>query len=74
MGEWVPLTRPGLAGGGKFADLFTRAEPPLPDFDAPATAYDVPQDFKPALKQAAKGLASKGDLKDGFVNIKQPER
>ena len=40
MGEWVPLTRPGLVGGGLalFADLFARAEPPLPDFDAPATA------------------------------------
>nr|WP_283189989.1 membrane-targeted effector domain-containing toxin [Pseudomonas sp. PMCC200344] len=72
MGEWVPLTRPGLVGGGKFADLFARAEPPLPDFDAPATEYDVPQDIKPALKQAAKGMASKGDLKDGFVNPNNP--
>ena len=73
LGEWVPLTRPGLAGGGKFADLFARAEPPLPDFDAPATAYDVPQDLKPALKQAAKGMAPKGDLKDGFVNPNNPD-
>ncbi|KQV15269.1 hypothetical protein ASC74_06085 [Pseudomonas sp. Root329] len=77
MGEWVPLTRPGLVGGGKFADLFAdlfaRAEPPLPDFDAPATAYDVPQDIKPALKQAAKGMAPKGDLKDGFVNPNNPD-
>ncbi|WP_095131592.1 membrane-targeted effector domain-containing toxin [Pseudomonas sp. Irchel s3h14] len=77
LGEWVPLMRPGLVGGGKFADLFAdllaRAEPPLPDFDAPATAYDVPQDLKPALKQAAKGMASKGDLKDGFVNPNNPD-
>ncbi|WP_415773385.1 membrane-targeted effector domain-containing toxin [Pseudomonas sp. LB3P38] len=73
LGEWVPLTRPGLAGGGKFSDLFARAEPPLPDFDAPATAYDVPQDIKPALKQAAKGMASKGSLKDGFVNLNNPD-
>ncbi|WP_347901833.1 membrane-targeted effector domain-containing toxin [Pseudomonas purpurea] len=71
--EWVPVTRPGLAGGGKFADLFARAEPPLPDFDAPATAYDVPQDIKPALEQAAKGMASKGDLKDGFINPNNPD-
>jgi hypothetical protein len=73
LGEWVPLTRPGLVGGGKFADLFARSEPPLPDFDAPATAYDVPQDLKPALKQAAKGMAPKGDLKDGFVNPNNPD-
>jgi hypothetical protein len=73
LGEWTALTRPGLVGGGKFADLFARAEPPLPDFDAPATAYDVPQDIKPALKQAAKGMASKGDLKDGFVNPNNPD-
>jgi hypothetical protein len=72
VGEWVPLTRPGLAGGGRFSDLFARAEPPLPDFDAPATAYDVPQDIKPALKQAANGMAAKGDLKDGFVNLNNP--
>ncbi|MFJ7107560.1 membrane-targeted effector domain-containing toxin [Pseudomonas sp. NPDC098740] len=67
-GEWIPVTRPGLAGGGWFTELFSRAEPPLPDFDAPATAYDVPQDIKPALKRAANGTAMKGDLKDGFVN------
>ena len=72
MGEWVPLTRPGLAGGGKFSDLFARAEPPLPDFDAPATAYDVPQDIKPALKKAANGSETKGDLKDGFINPNNP--
>ena len=73
LGEWTALTRPGLAGGGKFSDLFARAEPALPDFDAPATAYDVPQDLKPALKQAAKGMGMKGDLKDGFVNINNPK-
>jgi hypothetical protein len=73
LGEWVPLTRPGLAGGGRFSDLFARAEPPLPDFDAPATAYDVPQDLKPALKQAARGMAMKGDLKDGFISLTNPD-
>ncbi|MGF6282408.1 membrane-targeted effector domain-containing toxin [Pseudomonas silensiensis] len=72
QGEWTALTRPGLAGGGRFSDFFARAEPSLPDFDAPATAYDVPQDIKPALKQAAKGMAAKGDLKDGFVNLNNP--
>jgi hypothetical protein len=73
MGEWVPLTRPGLAGGGWFSDLFARAEPPLPDFDAPATAYDVPQELKPALEQAARGKAMKGDLKDGYISLKNPD-
>ncbi|MGZ7455412.1 membrane-targeted effector domain-containing toxin [Pseudomonas sp. Ma2-10] len=73
LGEWTALTRPRLTGGGRFSDLFTRAEPPLPDFDAPATAYDVPQEIKPALEQAAKGTASKGDLKDGFVNPNNPD-
>jgi hypothetical protein len=73
LGEWMPLTRPGLAGGGRFSDLFARAEPPLPDFDAPATAYDVPQDLKPALKQAARGMAMKGDLKDGFISLTNPD-
>ncbi|TFB44969.1 membrane-targeted effector domain-containing toxin [Pseudomonas sp. F01002] len=72
LGEWTALTRPGLAGGGKFSDLFARAEPSLPDFDAPATAYDVPQDIKPALEQAAKGMAAKGDLKDGFIKLNNP--
>ncbi|RON09396.1 hypothetical protein BK659_10725 [Pseudomonas brassicacearum] len=73
LGEWVPLTRPGLAGGGRFSDLFARVEPPLPDFDAPATAYDVPQELKPGLKQAARGMAMKGDLRDGFVNPNNPD-
>jgi hypothetical protein len=71
-GEWMILKRPGLTGGGKFSDLFTRAEPPLPDFDAPATAYDVPPGLKPALKEAAKGLGMKGDFKDGFVRLNNP--
>ncbi|WP_130930810.1 membrane-targeted effector domain-containing toxin [Pseudomonas sp. Sample_24] len=71
-GAWMPITRPGLAGGGWFSDLFARAEPALPDFDAPATAYDVPQDIKPALKKAANGLEAKGDLKDGFINPNKP--
>jgi hypothetical protein len=72
-GEWVPITRPGLLGGGKFADLFARAEPALPDFDAAPTPYDVPLEMKPALKQAAEGNALKWDLKDGFVDINNPD-
>ncbi|MFJ2367197.1 membrane-targeted effector domain-containing toxin [Pseudomonas sp. NPDC087697] len=73
LGEWVPITRPGLAGGGKFSDLFARAEPPLPDFDAPPTPYDVPQELKPALQKAAEGNGMKWDLKDGFVDTINPD-
>jgi hypothetical protein len=70
LGEWVPITRPGLAGGGKFSDLFSRAEPPLPDFDAPATPYDVPPQRQPALRNVAEGGGTKWDLSDNFVDTK----
>ncbi|KJZ36794.1 membrane-targeted effector domain-containing toxin [Pseudomonas fluorescens] len=70
-GEWVPVTRPGLAGGGKFADLFAPAEPALPDFDAPATQYDVPQELKAELKKASEGGSVHG-LDDNFVDITNP--
>jgi hypothetical protein len=73
LGEWVPITRPGLAGGGRFSDLFSRAEPALPDFDASATAYDVPETSKTTLTEAAKGNRD-GDLKDGYISITSPER
>ncbi|MFW0757950.1 membrane-targeted effector domain-containing toxin [Pseudomonas sp. H11T01] len=73
LGEWVAITRHGLAGGGKFSELFARAEPALPDFDAPPTPYDVPQELRPALQKAAEGMSTKWNLKDGFVNTNNPD-
>ena len=74
-GEWQAINRPGLYGGGKFDGLWPwgRASEPLPDVDSPATAYDMPQASREALKDIAKGGGTKYDLKDYMGSLPNPD-
>ncbi len=67
-GEWQPINRPGLYGGGKFDGLWPwgRASDPLPDIDSPPTAYDLPQASRENLKVIAQGGGSKYELGDAY--------
>lgn len=75
-GEWQPINRPGLFGGGKFDGLWPwvrKSNPlpeidnPLPDIDSPPTAYDMPQDLRNELEPLANGGGTKYQLGDMYV-------
>lgn len=70
-GEWQPINRPGLFGGGKFDGLWPwgRASDPLPDIDSPPTAYDMPQTLREDLDGIAQGGGVKYDLKDYLMSL-----
>lgn len=74
-GEWQPINRPGLYGGGKFDGLWPggRASEPLPDVDSPPTAYDVPQALRADLNNIAQGGGTKYDLKDYMASMPKPD-
>lgn len=74
-GNWQPINRPGLFGGGKFDGLWPwgRASEPLPDIDSPATAYDMPQGLRKDLNDLAQGGGSKYDLKDYMTSPPKPD-
>lgn len=69
-GEWQPINRPGLFGGGRFDGLWPwgRASEPLPDVDSPPTAYDMPLESREDLKDIAQGGGTKHDLKDYMLS------
>ena len=75
QGEWQPIKRPGLYGGGKFDGLWPwgRASEPLPDMDSPATAYDMPQALRKDLNDIARGASTKYDLKDYMASLPKPD-
>lgn len=74
-GEWEPLTRPGLYGGGKIFDKLPwgRSAGRLPDMDSAPTPYDVPLELRQALKPVANGEVADRHLQDIFENITDPE-
>ena len=74
-GNWQPINRPGLFGGGKFDGLWPwgRTRDPLPDMDSPPTAYDMPQALREDLKDIAGGTAAKYDLKDYMTSPPKPD-
>ena len=74
-GEWQPINRPGLFGGGKFDGLWPwgRDSTPLPDIDSPPSAYDMPQASREQLKNLAQGGGSKYDLKDYTASLPKPD-
>lgn len=74
-GNWQPIDRPGLFGGGKFDGLWPwgRASEPLPDIESPATAYDMPQALREDLKNLAGGGGTKYDLKDYMSSEPKPD-
>lgn len=74
-GNWQPVNRPGLFGGGKFDGLWPwgRASNPLPDIDSPATTYDMPQALREDLKDIAGGGGNKYDLKDYMTSQAKPD-
>ncbi|MHC8290854.1 membrane-targeted effector domain-containing toxin [Pseudomonas sp. XS1P51] len=69
-GEWQPINRLGLSGGGKFDGLWPwgHASEPLPDIDSPPTAYDVPQALREDLREIAQGGGTKYDVNDSYTN------
>ena len=74
-GEWQPINRPGLFGGGKFDGLWPwgRDSTALPDIDSPPSAYDMPQASREQLKNLAQGGGSKYDLKDYTASLPKPD-
>lgn len=70
-GEWQPINRPGLMGGGKCIGLWPwgRARTPLPDVDSPPTAYDIPPASRDALNELAQGRGTKYELKDYMATL-----
>lgn len=74
-GEWQPINRPGLFGGGKFDGLWPWGNDshPLPDVESPATAYDMPQALREDLNDIAQGGGSKYDLKDYMASVPKVE-
>ncbi|WP_053123500.1 membrane-targeted effector domain-containing toxin [Pseudomonas sp. P1.31] len=70
-GEWQPINRPGLMGGGKCIGLWPwgRARTPLPDVDSPPTAYDIPPASRDALNELAQGRGTKYELKDYMASL-----
>jgi hypothetical protein len=73
-GEWEPLTRPGLYGGGKIFDKLPwgRSTGRLPDMDSAPSPYDVPLELHQELKPAANGELSDRSLNDMFDDITDP--
>ncbi|TVT85262.1 membrane-targeted effector domain-containing toxin [Pseudomonas sp. H3(2019)] len=74
-GNWQPINRPGLFGGGKFDGLWPwgRASNPLPDVESPPTAYDMPQAIREDLNDIAQGGGTKYDLKDYMQSLPKPD-
>lgn len=74
-GEWQPINRPGLFGGGKFDGLWPwgHDSTALPDIDSPPSAYDMPQASREQLKELARGGGSKYDLKDYTASLPKPD-
>lgn len=74
-GNWQPVNRPGLFGGGKFDGLWPwgQARDPLPDMDSPPTAYDMPQALREDLSDIARGTSAKYDLKDYMGSLPKPD-
>nr|WP_242485749.1 membrane-targeted effector domain-containing toxin [Pseudomonas sp. TH41] len=70
-GDWQPINRPGLHGGGKFDGLWPwgRASEPLPDVESPPTAYDMPQALRKDLNKIAQGGGSKYELNDAYASF-----
>ncbi|WP_419711861.1 dermonecrotic toxin domain-containing protein [Pseudomonas sp. NFX224] len=74
-GEWVPMTRPGLRGGGKiFGDLpWGRRPDPLPDIATPMTPYDMPLHLRAELKPYVTDANSTRELSDDYDDIFNPD-
>jgi len=74
-GEWEPLTRPGLYGGGKIFGNWPwgRSPAPLPEIASPATAYDVPQALRAELKPYVTEAGADKELSDAYDDIFNPD-
>ncbi len=74
-GEWEPLTRPGLYGGGKILDKLPwgRSAARLPEMGSLPSPYDVPLELRQELKPVANGEMDDRHLQDIFENITDPE-
>lgn len=70
-GEWQPINRPGLLGGGKCIGLWPwgRTRTPLLDVESPPTAYDIAPASRDALNEIAQGGGTKYDLKDYMASL-----
>jgi hypothetical protein len=70
-GEWEPLTRPGLYGGGKIFGRWPwgRTPDPLPDVASPITVYDVPQSLRAELLPIVTDVNKVKHLSDAFEDI-----
>lgn len=70
-GQWQPINRPGLMGGGKCIGLWPwgRVRTPLPEVDSPPTAYDIPPASRDALNEIAQGRGTKYELKDYMATL-----
>ena len=74
-GEWEPLTRPGLYGGGRiFGKLpWGRSPAPLPEIPTLTSPYDMPQAARAELQPVISDASARQELSEHFIDITNPE-
>ena len=74
-GEWEPLTRPGLYGGGKIFGSWPwgRTPEPLPEVPSPTTVYDVPQALRGELMPIVTDASAVKELSDAYDDVFNPD-